>query len=313
MKGQQIARGTKVIKPYRKEPSSSRSLEGSLYREGLSFIPGTTKKFYPRVDSRGVIRTGLDENAMKLRAIEDPEVKEQEINRIKLLKSYYESILDESLDPTSTFYDEIKENGFSLEDADNVFNLENPRDAVNFFWLMETDMVARSIEDIETGKADGSIVRFYVHDGEVESKSAFERKKRINSAIAALDKMTAVKRKKIQKLLGLGLPADASEEEIYNALDEYLRIPATALDQDPIAAFTKITNYSEEILAIKTLIRDLIDYNVIRVKGSIVYEGEHVWSKSIEELELTLADPKNSDVYDAFKDKVKNKMKLTIL
>lgn len=313
MKGQQIARGTKVIKPYRKEPSSSRSLEGSLYREGLSFIPGTTKKFYPRVDSRGVIRTGLDENAMKLRAIEDPEVKEQEINRIKLLKSYYESILDESLDPTSTFYDEIKENGFSLEDADNIFNLENPRDAINFFWLMETDMVARSIEDIETGKADGSIVRFYVHDGEVESKSAFERKKRINSAIAALDKMTAVKRKKIQKLLGLGLPADASEEEIYNALDEYLRIPATALDQDPIAAFTKITNYSEEILAIKTLIRDLIDYNVIRVKGSIVYEGEHVWSKSIEELELTLADPKNSDVYDAFKDKVKNKMKLTIL
>jgi hypothetical protein len=66
-------------------------------------------------------------------------------------------------------------------------------------------------------------------------------------------------------------------------------------------------------LAIKTLIRDLIDYNVVRVKGSIVYEGEHVWAKSIEELELILADPKNSDVYDAFKDKVKNKMKLTVL
>jgi hypothetical protein len=313
MKGQQIARGTKIIKPYRKEPSNSRTLEGSLYREGYNFIPGTSKKFYPRVDSRGVIRTGLDENAMKLRAIEDPEVREQEIQRIKFLKTYYESILDESLDPTSTFYDEIKENGFTLEDGDNVFNLENPRDAINFFWLMETDMVARSMDDIESGKADGSIVRFYVHDGEIESKSAFERKKKINSAIAALDKMTAAKRKKIQKLLGLGLPADASEEETYNALDEYLRLPSSALDQDPIAAFTKITSYSEEILAIKSLIRDLIDYNVIRVKGSIVYEGEHVWSKSVEELELILADPKNSDVYDAFKDKVKNKMKLTVL
>ena len=125
--------------------------------------------------------------------------------------------------------------------------------------------------------------------------------------------MTAVKRKKVQKLLGLGLPGDASEEEIYNALDEYLRIPATALEQDPIAAFTKITNYSEEILAIKTLVRDLIDYNVIRVKGSVVYEGEHVWARSVEELELTLADPKNSDIYDSFKDKVKNKMKLTVI
>lgn len=313
MKGQEFARGTKVIKPYRREPSNSRSLEGSLYREGLNFIPGTSKKFYPRVDSRGVIRTGLDENAMKLRAIEDPEVKEQEMSRIKLLKTYYESILDESLDPTSTFYDEIKENGFTIEDGDNIFNMENPRDAINFFWLLETDMVARSIDDIETGKVDGSVVRFYVHDGEVESKSAFERKKRINSAIASLDKMTAVKRKKIQKLLGLGLPADSSEEEIYNALDEYLRIPSTALEHDPIAAFTKITNYSEETLAIKSLIRELIDYNVVRVKGSIVSEGEHVWARSIEEFELILIDPKNSDIYSSFKDKIKNKMKLTVL
>lgn len=313
MKGQQIARGVKVIKPYRREPSNSRSLEGSLYREGINFIPGTSRKFYPRVDSRGVIRTGLDENAMKLRAIEDLDIREQEMNRIKTLKTYYESILDESLDPTSTFYDEIKENGFTLEDTDNVFNLENPRDAVNFFWLMETDMIAHSMDDIESGKSDGSIVRFYVHDGEVESKSAFERKKRINSAIAALDKMTSSKRKKVQKLLGLGLPADSSEEEVYNALDEYLRIPSTALEKDPIAAFTKIMAYSDEILVIKSLVRELIDYNVVRIKGSIVYEGEHVWSKSIEEFELLLADPKNSDVFDSFKDKIKNKMKLSVL
>jgi hypothetical protein len=313
MKGKDIARGIKVIKPYRKEPSNLRSLEGSLYREGLNFIPGTSKKFYPRVDSRSVIRTGLDENAMKLRAIENPEVREQEINRIKSLKTYYESILDESLDPTSTFYDEIKENGYTLEDSDNIFNLENPRDAINFFWLLETDMIAHSMEDLESGRFDGSIVRFYVHDGEVESKTAFERKKRINSAIADLDRMTSVKRKKIQKLLGLGLPADSSEEEVYNALDEYLRIPATALDQDPIAAFTKITQYSEETLAIKSLIRELIDYNVIRVKGSVVYEGEHVWSRSVEELELLLTDPKNSDIYDSFKEKVKNKMKISVI
>jgi hypothetical protein len=313
MKGQQLARGIKVIKPSRKEPANSRSLEGSLYREGLNFIPGTAKKFYPRVDSRGVIRTGLDENAMKLRTIENPEVREQEMQRIKSLKTYYESILDESLEPTSTFYDEIKESGYTLEDGDNIFNLENPRDAINFFWLLETDMIAPSMEDLETGKMDGSVVRFYVHDGEVESKTAFERKKRINSAIAALDKMTSVKRKKVQKLLGLGLPGDSSEEDVYNALDEYLHIPATALDQDPINAFTKITNYSDETLAIKSLIRELIDYNVIRVKGSIVYEGEHIWAKSIEELELILVDPKNTEVYDSFKDKVKNKMKLSVI
>ena len=313
MKGQEIAKGVNIIRPYRREPSNVRTLEGSLFTNGLSFIPGTTKKFYPRVDSRGVIRTGLDENAVKLRSIEDLDVREQEMARIKTLKGYYESILDESLEPTSSFYDEIKENGYTLEDGDNVFNMENPREAVNFYWLLETEMVAHSMEDIESGKSDGSIVRFYVHDDQVESKTSFERKKRINSAIASLDKMTSVKRKKVQKLLGLGLPADASEEEVYNALDEYLRIPATALQSDPIAAFKKITSYSEETLAAKSLIRDLIYNNIVRVKGSVVYEGEHVWSKSVEEFELFLVDPNNTEIYDSFKDKLKNRLKLSVL
>jgi hypothetical protein len=147
----------------------------------------------------------------------------------------------------------------------------------------------------------------------VESKTSFERKKKINSAIAALDKMTAVKRKRVQKLLGLGLAGDSSEEEVYNALDEYLRIPASALDKDPITAFTKIVNYSDEILAIKSLIRDLVDKNIVRIKGSIVYEGDHIWSKSIEEFELYLADPKNSEVFDSFKDKLKAKLKFTTI
>ena len=313
MKGNQFAKGVKIIRPYRKEPASARTLEGSLFREGYNFIPGTSKKFYPRVDSRGVIRTGLDETAMKLRSIEDLEIREQEMERIKNVKTYYESILDESLDPTSTFYDEIKENGFTLVDGDNIFNLENPRDAVNFYWLMETEVVAPSMDEINSGKADTSVVRFYVHDGEVESKTSFERKKKINSAIAALDKMTAVKRKRVQKLLGLGLPADTSEEEVYNALDEYLHIPTNALDHDPIAAFTKTVNYSDEILAIKSLIRDLVDKNIVRIKGSIVYEGDHIWSKSIEEFELYLADPKNSEIFESFKDKLKTKLKFTTI
>jgi len=313
MKTNEIVRGVKIIRPYRKTPANPKTLEGSLFNEGFNFIPGTAKKFYPRVDSRMVIRTGLDETAMKLRGIEDLEVREQEIERIKKIKAYYESILDENLDPTSTFYDEIKENGFTLEDGDNIFNMENPRDAVNYYWLMETDMVAQNYDDIESGKVDNSIVRFYVHDGEIESKTAFERKKKINSAIAALDKMTSVKRKRVQKLLGLGLPGDASEEEIYNALDEYLRIPSSALDKDPITAFLKITSYSEEIIAVKSLIRDLIDKNIVRVKGSIVYEGEHIWAKSVEEFELFLADPKNSEVFDSFKEKLKTKIKYSVI
>ena len=308
-----LTKGVRIIKPYRRTPSNLRTLEGSLYQNGYSFIPGTARKLYPKVDSRGVIRTGLDENSQKLKAILDSKAREQETQKIKQLREYYEAVLDESLLPNSTFYDEIKENGISLEDGDNIFNLDNPRDAVNYFWLMETEMVAHSLDALESGIYDPSKVKYYVYDGEVESKATFERKKRINSAIASLDKMTSSKRRKIQKLIGLGLSIDSTEEEVYVALDEYLRTPSSNLGLDPIDNFIRITSYSDDLLEVKALTKDLIDTNIVRVKGSIVYEGEHVWAKSVEEFELFLADPKNTSEYESFKDKLKNKVRASTL
>jgi len=309
----ELLKGVRIIRPYKKTISNPRTLEGSLAQNGYNFIPGTARKFYPRVDSRGVIRTGLDENSPKLKSILDLKTREQEMARVRQLKEYYEALLDESLEPSSTFYDEIKENGINLEDGDNIFNMENPRDAITFYWLMETEMVAPSLDSIESGETDGSMVRFYVFDGSVETKTTFERKKRINSAIAALDKMSQIKRKKVQKLIGLGLSNTSSEEEVYNAIDEYLRTSSTALGLDPIENFMRIMNYSDDLLDIKSLIRDLIDTNIVRVKGSIVYEGEHVWAKSVEEFELLLLDPKNTVEYDSFKDKLKQKLKINAL
>lgn len=308
-----ISKGVRIIKPFNRKPSNLRTLEGSLYQNGYNFIPGTSRKLYPRVDSRGVIRTGLDENSQKLKSILDLSVREQEMERVKQLREYYEAVLDESLQPNSSFYDEIKENGITLDDGDNIFNLDNPRDAVNFFWIMETEMVAPNLDAIESGVYDSSRVKFYVYDGDVESKSTFERKKKINSAISTLDKMTPIKRKKVQKLIGLGLPVDSTEEQVYIKLDEYLRTPATALSLDPIEHFTKVTSYSDDLLEVKALVQDLVSTNIVRVKGSIVYEGEHVWAKSIEEFELFLLDPKHTDEYESFKDKLKNKIKANSL
>jgi hypothetical protein len=306
-------KGVRIIRPYRKEPSNLRTLEGSLFKEGLNFVPGTVRKFFPRVDSRGIIRTGLDENSIKIRTIEDDKVREQEFQRVVKLREYYESILDEALDPTSTFYNEIKDSGYNLEDSDNIFNMENPREAVNFYWLLETEMVAPSIDYIESGKMDSNIVKFYVYDGEVDTKTTFERKKRINTAIATLDTMSAIKRKSVQKLIGLGLSASSGEEEVYNSIDEYLRTPANVLGTDPIEVFNRIISYSEDLLDVKSLVKDLIDQNIVRVKGTIVYEGDHVWAKTIEEFELYLTDPKHTEEYEAFKEKLRNRIKINTL
>lgn len=303
----------KIIRPYMKEPGNPNTLDGSLYRQGYAFIPGTGRKYYPRTDSRGVIRTGLNPNSVKIQSIPDPKVREQERARIEALKAHYEFMVGESLDPDSTFYDQIKENGYTLEDKDNIFNMSNPLQAITFFWLMETEQIAPSKDAIESGEFNSNNIRFYVHDSDIESKMAFERKKKINSAIAALDGMSETKRRKIQILLGLGIPNTASNEDVYNALDEYLRTPASALQTDPIVNFNRIMSYSDAIINVKTLIKDLVAYNVVRVQGTIVYEGEHVWAKSLEEFELILADNSNSEVLKAFKQKLKDKVNISNL
>lgn len=301
----------KIIRPYLREPGNPNTLDGSLYRQGYALIPGTGRRFYPRTDSRGVIRTGLNPNSIKIENIKDPQVREQEKKRILALKAHYEFLLGESLDPNSTYYDQVKENGYTLEDKDNIFNMANPGQAVNFFWLLETEQIAPSKDALESGQFNSNQVKFYVHDSTIETKLAFERKKKINSAIAALDGMSELKRRKVQIMLGLGIPNTSTDEEVYNAIDEYLRTPTSAMQTDPIVNFQRIISYSDTILNVKVLIKDLISYNIVRVQGTIISEGDHVWAKSIEEFELYLADPQNSEILKSFKQKLKDKATLT--
>ena len=288
--------GIKIIRPYMKKPANDRTLEASLFKEGHAFIPNTMRKFLPKVDARGAVRTGLDPDALKIKAIFDPEVRKQERERIETLKAYYESILGEELSPNSAFYDELKVNGFSLIDGDNVFNMENAREAVNFYWLMETGMIAPSVNDIESGKLDSSIVKFYVHDADVDSKIKFEKKRKTNEARVRLDQMSPIERSRIAKLLGLGVSFNTKSEDVYNILDDYLSKSASQLGLDPIENFNKTSSMSSELIEVKSFVIDLTRSNIIRLKGSIVMEGNQVWAKTVEEFEHFLLDKNNKDV-----------------
>jgi len=300
--------GIKIIKPYMKKPANDRTIESSLFKNGHAFIPNTLRKFLPKVDARGAVRTGLDPDALKIKAIFDPEIRKQERERIETLKAYYESILGEEISPNSPFYDEVKVNGFSLVDGDNIFNMDNAREAVTFYWLMETGMIASSINEIESGKMDPSIVKFYVHDEDMDSKLKFEKKRKTNEARVRLDQMSPIERSRVAKLLGLGVSFNTKSEDVYNILDDYLSKSATQLGLDPIENFNKTASMSTELIEVKSFVIDLTRSNIIRLKGSVVMEGNQVWAKTVEEFEHFLLDKSNKDVYDAFKDKLKNKI-----
>lgn len=310
--------GVKKVLPFRRRPLFESSLEGTLYKNGNSMIPGSVRKYYPRVDSRGRVRTGLDENAVSIQAIRDPEAREKEIERIKNLRLQYEHLSGEDLRPESPFWNVVKgtfdnetnTGGAYLEDKENIFDMNNWEHAVTFYWLMETGLIAKSLTDIESGIAPLE-TQWYVHDAEIEDKVKFERKKRVNTAKVKLDSLSTIDLRKVAKLIGLGVSNLASEETVYTTLDEYLSTPKADLDTDPIDNFNRILSYSKEVLDVKTMVLDLLHHNIVREHGTLIKEGEHVWAKSLDEFEAVLLDPINHEALKSFRDKLQNKIKVS--
>jgi hypothetical protein len=309
--------GRKIIRPYSRKPLDENTLEGTLHKYKYTSVPGSVKKLFPRTDAKGRIRTGIDENATKVLSIRDASLREQEQERLKAIRLDLEYRLGESLEPDSPFWNDIKGNldnagdagGYGLEDKDNIFDMNNPMHAVNYYWLMETGFIAPSLAAIEDGEVDPSVY-FYVHDDEITASVQYERKQRINKVKLSLETMGDIRRKQIAKLLGLGISETSSAQKVYVALDEYLSTPKAMLDTDPIDNFQKYTEMSEELVAIKALAQDLIKYNIVRLTGSIVKEGEYIWGKTVEEFELLLIDPANSEILVSFEDKLRNKLKI---
>jgi len=290
----------KIIKPLSKKPLSINTLQGSLYKEGLSRAPMTAIGVYPLTDAKGNILTGIDEDSMKIKSIRDPELRALEYNRIKSLREDLEARVNESLSPTSPFWEEKLAEPYILKDGDNVFDMGNPYHAIDFYWLTQVPIIARSLEDVQSGKVDATTISFYVYETDIEVKNEFNRKKEINNVVSTLNKLGEVEIKKVAFILNLKLKENATYDEIYVALDNYLNEPKAYGKEDPIAEFKKATELTAEVLAIKVLIKQLLEERILKLKGLAVFEGENLLAKSEQDLEIKLAeDPSLFTSYEA--------------
>jgi hypothetical protein len=295
----------RIIKPYLRRPLNERTLDGSLYKEGLSRAPKTTLSVTMLTDANGKPITGIDENAMRIKSIRDENARNLEYARIKSLREELEMLTGEDLSTSSTFWKEKLSTPYSLIDGDNIFDLSDPFKAIDFYWLTELPIIASSLDDILTGKYNRSRVEFYIHDPEIESKNEFNRKKLINDTVATLNKMGATELSRVAFLLNLKLPESAEMTFVYNELDNYIKAPKKFGSHDPIAEFNKVAAYTPQTMAIKVLVKKLIEERVIKQRGDSVLDGENIIAKSIEDLEIKLAE--DSDFYIDMETKYKSK------
>ena len=301
--------------------SQLQTMQGGLAAKGLTRIPGAGVFKYPYKELDGKYRTGLDPDASYIKRIQDPTERELEKERVTKLKKKLESELgDVDLGPRSSFWnyglsvssdDNLHVQPVKLMDGDNIFDLSNPLQELQFSWLRVHPTIASSYQAWERGDYPAD-TQFYVADDEIENAVLFKKKQLINKAIVKFDSMSPEKKKKVARLLGLPVTDNTTEESVYNQVDNLLK--QTELKNgkfsglDPVKVFNQFADMKENLLNIKDLVKQALHHSIYRMKpNGKIYEGEYEVAIDEDELVKMLADDDNQDTLLTLEGKLKSK------
>lgn len=312
--GSKIGKISIIKKEYNR---NSGSLEASLASNGYQRFPGTGVRFEVYCEPNGTFRTGLDPEALYIKKMQNKEQRDAEIARVKSLRDDLESITGFDLSSRSEFFSkrhddrvQFKSDIVKLIEGDNIFNLEDPGQAISYAWLRVHPLIASSYEAWERGEYP-STTQFFINDENIEQEITYKKKANKNKAIGLLETMSLEKRKKVARLLGLPISDDSKETFVYNLLDSWLN-QSEIKDGDnkgssPVEVFIKIAGYDEKLLHIKDLVDSGIKHSVLRVKNNRLYDGSIEVARDKDEFVNFLIQDKNQEDLIALETKVNSK------
>lgn len=301
--------------------SQIQTMQASLASKGLSRVPGTGVFKFPYKELDGSYRTGLDENAAYIRRIQDTTERELEIQRIKETRARLQDAFGNiDLGPKSKFWNHKYNKGESdaqhiqvvkLFDEDNLFDLSDPMKELTFNWLRVHPSIASSLQAYERGEFPAE-TQFFVADDEIENAIAYNKKKAINKAIGKFEDMTPEKKKKVARLFGLPVTENTKESEVYNLVDDLLKLSEIKGGQfagkNPIDLFNKYADMKENLLTVRDLIEQALTHNVYREKASgKIFEGDAEIAKDKDDLVKFLVDDDNQDALITLEDRLRTK------
>lgn len=308
-----------IKKEYSK--SEIQTMDSNLAQKGMTRVPGTGVFKFPYKEVDGRYRTGLDPNASYIKRISDPLEREVEIERVTKLRDKLQAELgDIDLGPRAPFWnyalsqssqDTSHVQPVKLLDGDNYFDLTVPFHELTFAWLRVHPTIASTYQAWESGDYPAD-TQFYVADDEIESKVLYNKKAAINKAIIKFDSMTAEKKRKVARLLGLPVSDDTMEEIVYNQIDNLLK--KSEMDKgayaglNPVEVFTRFADMQDQLLHIKDLVKQAIGHSIYRVKpNGHIYEGEFEIASDEDELVRQLVDDDKQEDLLALETKLKAK------
>lgn len=301
------------------------SLEASLAANGYSRFPGTGVRFVPYKEANGEYRTGLNVKAPYLERMRKthPENYKLEVERITALKNKLEALTGISLDSRSPYYTDIFNDRVSvkaqiirLKEGDNVFDLEDPFQAITYEWLRVHPLIASSYQAYERGEYPAN-TQFFVNDESIEEDLKYKRKTLVNRAISTLETLSLEKRRKVARLLGLPVSDNSKEQFVYNLLDTFIKQSEIKSGDykggNPVDLFNKFAEMDDKLVTTKDLVDQAIKHSIYRItKGGRITEGGQEISKSKEELVEMLLDDEYQDDLLALQEKLKMKKSVLV-
>lgn len=313
-----IANIAKINSIKKVSASDEKSIGNTLAQKGYNRQPGAVIRLVPYKEADGRYRTGLDDKAAYI----DKFPKEQqdiEREKVSTLRIKLEDATKLHLDSRDEYYSgtygekygtRAVAESVKLKDGENVFNLDDPFQAITFAWLSVHPLIAMSYEHYRTGKS-GPSVQYYVSNPEVEDKITYNENILIDKAVVELVNMTPDRMKVVGKLLGLPIADNDTEAQVYNQLTKFVKSGDIKQGENKgfraVALFNSVVGLKEEVMAIKALIRDALILGVYRKVNKVIFEGEGSIADDEDMLLRRLASTKGQAEYLALEKKVADK------
>ncbi len=229
-------------------PRGSKRL--GLEKQGFQRMPGTKSNWVPT--KRGdVYETGLEDEPEK---------------RAKLEKA-----LGVSLDNKAEYYKNLS---WPLEERPMgmYFDTKVAKEAVVVKAMLASAMIANGITEYNNGKKP--YAEWYFENSEADAKEGEEKRNIITEAIKTYDKLSNPKRQNVCKILGIniyGLSPKIANEKLWNFIDHPENKKANC------NLFNSVANLGDDEVDIQALIKDAIQFNVIRRNG----ENDFIYGDTI--------------------------------
>lgn len=290
-----------MIVEIKQHPDLSASSNG-LDKYNRSKLPGTFEVLYPSKGLDGRYLTGIDEDAVSINSIQNPELKQLKKEEVRKVFDELTSLLNVDLKATNKEFWSI----YNIGIRDNLsLDLSNPKHKLQYYVLIANGYAVPELGLVNSPEYWNT--KFYISRKEEEAKGRTISRKEKDKAKAELlklsentDRLTLV----AKYLLGINRIKDGtSPDVIYEEVSKFIEDPK---EKRNLTLFLDAVSKDIESLQYKLTVDEAIRKNIIRVREGYFQRANATYGKSLKETLEYLSKVENSGEFASLKEEVDN-------